>query len=330
MINSEKIFTINSPGEFERMALEIFRFQALHNPVYEKFLELIKCKPEGVTSNSQIPFLPIEFFKTHDILAVKPRTSNLKQITFTSSGTSGQEVSKHIVTDISVYDKSFRRGFELFYGPVKDYCVLALLPSYLEREGSSLVYMMDALIKESGHPQSGFYLHNHDALLKVLTELRVNAQKTLLIGVTYALLDFDETHAINFPELIVMETGGMKGKREEMIRADVHEQLKKGFGVSHIHSEYGMTELLSQAYSKGDGIFQTPPWMKIIIHQQHDLFTEAGEGQTGVISVIDLANIYSCSFITTQDVGRKHTDGSFEVLGRTDFSDLRGCNLLIS
>lgn len=330
MINSEKIFTINSPGEFERMALEIFRFQALHNPVYEKFLELIKCKPEGVTSNSQIPFLPIEFFKTHDILAVKPRTSNLKQITFTSSGTSGQEVSKHIVTDISVYEKSFRRGFELFYGPAKDYCMLALLPSYLEREGSSLVYMMDALIKESGHPQSGFYLHNHDELLKVLTELKAKAQKTILIGVTYALLDFAETHAINFPELIVMETGGMKGKREEMIRADVHAQLKKGFGVSRIHSEYGMTELLSQAYSSGEGIFQTPPWMKILIHQQHDLFTEAGEGQTGVISVIDLANIYSCSFISTQDVGRKYANGSFEVLGRTDFSDMRGCNLLIS
>lgn len=330
MINSEKIFTINSPGEFESAALEIFRFQALHNPVYEKFLELIKCKPEGVTAISQIPFLPIEFFKTHEVLAVKPRTSNLKQITFTSSGTSGQEVSKHIVTDISVYEKSFRKGFELFYGHAKDYCVLALLPSYLEREGSSLVYMMDTLIKDSCQPQSGFYLHNHDQLYKVLTELKAKAQKTILIGVTYALLDFSECHPLNFPELIVMETGGMKGKREEMIRADVHEVLKKGFGVSHIHSEYGMTELLSQAYSTGDGIFITPPWMKIIIHQQHDLFSEAGEGQTGVISVIDLANIYSCSFITTQDVGRKHANGSFEVLGRTDFSDVRGCNLLIS
>lgn len=328
MINSEKIFTINSPGEFERMALEIFRFQALHNPVYEKFLELIKCKPEGVTLTSQIPFLPIEFFKTHEVRAGS-QEERVKTKTFSSSGTSGQEVSKHIVTDISVYEKSFRKGFELFYGHAKDYCVLALLPSYLEREGSSLVYMMDALIKESDHQKSGFYLHNHDELLSVLTELKANAQKTLLIGVTYALLDFAETHAINFPELIVMETGGMKGKREEMIRADVHEHLKNGFGVSHIHSEYGMTELLSQAYSKQDGIFQTPPWMKIIIHQQHDLFSEAGEGQTGVISVIDLANIYSCSFITTQDVGRKHAGGSFEVLGRTDFSDVRGCNLMV-
>ena len=329
MINSEKIFSINSPKEFEGKAIEVFHFQALNNPVYKKYLELLKCNPELVISTSQIPFLPVEFFKSHDVLAVQPQTSNLKPETFSSSGTTGARQSRHFVTDISVYEKSFRKGFELFYGPVKDYCVLALLPSYLEREGSSLVYMMDALIKDSCHPQSGFYLHNHDQLFKVLTELKAAGKKTLLIGVTYALLDFAESHPIDFSQLIVMETGGMKGKREEMIRAEVHEKLKKGFGVSHIHSEYGMTELLSQAYSKGDGIFQTPPWMKIIIYQQHDLFTEACEGQTGVISVIDLANIYSCSFITTQDVGRKHADGSFEVLGRTDFSDVRGCNLMV-
>ncbi|MCX6274148.1 MAG: acyl transferase [Bacteroidetes bacterium] len=329
MAISTNAFLIDSPNEFEKAALEIFQFQALHNPVYKKYLELLKCNPESVTSTSQIPFLPVEFYKTHEVRA-RSQEERVKTKTFSSSGTSGQEVSKHFVEDISVYEKSFRKGFELFYGPVKDFCVLALLPSYLEREGSSLVYMMDTLIKDSGHPQSGFYLHNHDQLFNVLTELKAAGNKTILIGVTYALLDFAESHPIDFPQLIVMETGGMKGKREEMIRADVHEKLKKGFGVSHIHSEYGMTELLSQAYSKGDGIFQTPPWMKIIIHQQHDLFSEAGEGQTGVISVIDLANIYSCSFITTQDVGRKHADGSFEVLGRTDFSDVRGCNLMIS
>ncbi len=310
------------------MVLELFQFQALHNPVYKKYLELLKCKPGLVASTSQIPFLPVEFFKSHEI-NIKSQEPGIKTKTFDSSGTSGQEVSKHFVEDISVYEKSFRKGFELFYGPVKDFCVLALLPSYLEREGSSLVYMMDALIKDSGHPQSGFYLHNHHQLSEVLISLKEKKQKTLLLGVTYALLHFAESYPLDFPELIVMETGGMKGKREEMIRADVHEQLKGGFGVSHIHSEYGMTELLSQAYSGGDGIFKTPPWMKIIIHQQHDLFSEAGEGEAGVISVIDLANIYSCSFITTQDVGRKHANGSFEVLGRTDFSDLRGCNLMV-
>lgn len=310
------------------MALEIFRFQALHNPVYKKYLELLKCDPEEATATAQIPFLPIEFFKTHEI-RTETQESRVKTQTFTSSGTMGQEVSKHFINDITIYEKSFRRGFELFYGPVKDYCVLALLPSYLEREGSSLVYMMDALIKDSGHLQSRFYLHDHDQLFKVISELKEKGQRTMLVGVTYALLDFSLTHPLHFPELIVMETGGMKGKRGEMIRADVHEQLKTGFDVSHIHSEYGMTELLSQAYSKGEGIFQTPPWMKIMIHQQHDLFSEAGEGQTGVISVIDLANIYSCSFLTTQDLGRKNPDGTFEVLGRTDFSDVRGCNLMI-
>lgn len=328
MISPEKIFSIHSEEEFELLAIEVFQYQSHHNPVYKKYCELIKCKPDSVKSVSKIPFLPIEFFKTHEI-KIENQESGIKTRTFSSSGTTGQEVSKHFVADISIYEKSFRCGFQKFYGSVKEYCVLALLPSYLEREGSSLVYMMDELIKDSGYPESGFYLHNHQQLFDLLTELQNKKQKTILVGVTYALLDFVEQHQLSFPELIVMETGGMKGKREEMIRADVHEHLKKGFGVSHIHSEYGMTELLSQAYSKGDGIFYSPPWMKISIHQQHDLFSEAVEGQTGVISVIDLANIYSCSFITTQDVGRKHADGSFEVLGRTDFSDVRGCNLMV-
>ncbi len=335
MFATENIFKINSNVEFELIALEIFRLQSEYNPVYKKYLELIKCNPDMIKSVSDIPFLPVEFFKTHEIrtknqdIRTENQEARAKTKTFTSSGTTGQEVSKHIVADISVYQNSFRKGFELFYGHVNDYCILALLPFYLEREGSSLVYMMDALIKDSGHPQSGFYLHNHQQLSDVLLNLKEQNQKTLLLGVTYALLDFAGQHPVSFPELIIMETGGMKGKRDEMIRADVHEKLKKGFGISSVHSEYGMTELLSQAYSKGEGIFQTPPWMKIIIHQQQDLFSEANEGQTGVISVIDLANIYSCSFITTQDVGRKDSDGSFEVLGRTDFSDVRGCNLMV-
>ncbi|MEO8085730.1 MAG: acyl transferase [Bacteroidota bacterium] len=328
MFETEKIFSITSEIQFELLALEIFRFQAEHTAIYRKYLELLKCNPGRITSTSQIPFLPVEFYKSHEISS-ENQESRSKMKTFSSSGTTGQEVSKHFVSDISVYEKSFRKGFELFYGSVRDYCIIALLPSYLEREGSALVYMMDALSKDSQNSQSGFYLHNQQELFETLAELKNQKQKTLLLGVTYALIDFVENHPINFPDLIVMETGGMKGKRGEMIRADVHDKLCNGFGISSVHSEYGMTELLSQAYSSGYGIFHTPPWMKIVIHQQHDLFSEAGEGQTGVISVIDLANIYSCSFITTQDVGRKHADGSFEVLGRTDFSDVRGCNLLI-
>jgi phenylacetate-coenzyme A ligase PaaK-like adenylate-forming protein len=333
MINPEEIFSIDSAEAFTKKALEIFQFQSQQNPVYKKYLELLRWDVSSVRSVSEIPFLPIEFFKTHEIIT-QPQAPDFnpdryRDQIFTSSGTTGQAVSKHLVHDISIYEKSFTKCFELFYGPVNDYCILALLPNYLEREGSSLVYMMEKLIKDSDHPQSGFYLHEHQQLKSVLESLKTAKQKTFLLGVTYAMLDFAKMFPVNFPELIVMETGGMKGKREEMIRSDVHDNLKKGFGVTHIHSEYGMTELLSQAYSKGEGIFNCPPWMKIVIHQQHDLFTEEENGKTGVISVIDLANIYSCSFITTQDVGRMHADGSFEVLGRTDFSDMRGCNLMI-
>ena len=324
----EQIFQLSSSSEFDRYALEVFRFQSVRNEVYKKYLSLLGCNPDSILSVADIPFLPIEIFKTFDVVT-NAEDSNGASVTFTSSGTTGQNVSRHIVSDVTIYESSFRKGFEFFYGPVSDYCILALLPGYMEREGSSLVFMMDRLIKDSNHSKSGFYLHEHQQLKEVLESLKVAKQKTLLLGVTYALLDFAEAFPFHFPELIVMETGGMKGNREEMIRTDVHEILKKGFGVQHIHSEYGMTELLSQAYSKGEGIFYRPPWMKIVIRQQHDLFSEEDRGRTGVISVIDLANIYSCSFITTQDVGRVNEDGSFEVLGRTDFSDVRGCNLMV-
>jgi hypothetical protein len=334
-MTGQHIFEIRSASAFEKYAMEIFLFQSRHNPVYKKYLELIKCKSTNVSSISEIPFLPVEFFKTHDIKvgsADSNRENGLpggKSLMFTSSGTTGQELSRHVVADVRIYEMSFRKCFEMFYGPASEYCILALLPSYLERDGSSLVYMMDTLVRDSGRPQSGFFLHDHEKLCTVLAEQKKLGQKTLVLGVTYALLDFAEKHPLHFPELIVMETGGMKGKRPEMIRPDVHAVLKKAFGVRNVHSEYGMTELLSQAYSKGDGIFKTPPWMKIVVHQQSDLFSEAEPGQTGVISVIDLANVYSCSFITTQDVGRKHDDGTFEVLGRTDYSDVRGCNLMV-
>jgi len=328
MVDSDKIFSINSIDTFSSSALEIFKLQSRHNEVYKKYLSLLGCNPDLVQSVTEIPFLPIELFKTFDVVT-RVEDAQVSPVLFSSSGTTSQVVSRHIVSDISVYERSFRSGFEFFYGPVTDYCILALLPNYLEREGSSLVYMMDMLIKDSQHSHSGFYLHEHQQLKKLLESLKTAKQKTLLLGVTYALLDFAEAFPISFPELIVMETGGMKGKREEMIRSDVHDILKKGFGVNRIHSEYGMTELLSQAYSKGDGIFHCPPWMKIIVRQQHDLLSEEEPGKTGIISVIDLANINSCSFIATQDVGRKNSDGSFEVLGRTDFSDVRGCNLMV-
>jgi len=248
---------------------------------------------------------------------------------FSSSGTTGMVTSKHLVTDVSLYERSFMQGFKAFYGNIQDYTVLALLPSYLERDGSSLIYMVDHLIRESGDPQSGYFLYDHDALYAALQRQKLTNRKTLLIGVTYALLDFVEKYQIKFPGLIIMETGGMKGKRPEMLREELHNQLKEGFGVAAIHSEYGMTELLSQAYSKAEGIFACPPWMKILIRDTNDPLTILPQGRTGGLNIIDLANLNSCSFIATQDLGKTLGDGTFEVLGRFDNSDIRGCNLLV-
>ncbi|MEO6849860.1 MAG: acyl transferase, partial [Mucilaginibacter sp.] len=252
------------------------------------------------------------------------------QATFTSSGTTGMFNSRHLVTDLIWYEESFRKAFELFYGDIEDHCILALLPSYLEREGSSLIYLAEDLVKRSGNPDSGFYLYNHEDLFKQLKKQQEAKKPTLLIGVTFALLDFVEHCPIDFSQLIVMETGGMKGRRKEMIREELHQTLCKGFGVNAIHSEYGMTELLSQAYSKGDGIFNCPPWMKVIARDTNDPISTVEHGKTGGINVIDLANSNSCAFIATQDLGKVYADGSFEVLGRFDDSDVRGCNLLIA
>lgn len=281
---------------------------------------------DAVKNIAQIPFLPISFFKTHTI---QSNTAQPETI-FTSSGTTGIITSRHFVTDIDWYRQSFRKAFELFYSDIKKYAILALLPSYLEREGSSLIYMADDLIKQSENPDSGFYLYNHDELYHKLISQQQAGKPTLLIGVTFALLDFVEQYQINFPELIVMETGGMKGRRKEMIREELHAQLCAGFNVSAIHSEYGMTELLSQAYSKGNGIFNCPQWMQVLIRDTNDPLSLIGQGKTGGINVIDLANINSCSFIATQDLGKQYADGSFEVLGRFDNADIRGCNLLIA
>jgi phenylacetate-coenzyme A ligase PaaK-like adenylate-forming protein len=323
-----KVFEITSEKQFEEYALQVFQFQAEKNSVYKSYLKILKKDPSEIKSITDIPFLPIEFFKTAKVFSASI-FSKLAAQTFTSSGTTGSEPGKHIVADISLYEKSFRKSFELFYGDINQYCVLALLPSYLEREGSSLIFMVDDLIKQSGNADSGFYLHNIDELASKLKLLKERKQKTILIGVSYALVDFVEKYQINFPGLIVMETGGMKGRRKEIVREELHEILSNGFGADKIHSEYGMTELLSQAYSKGNGIFRTPPWMKIRIRDINDPMTLLSQNKTGGISVIDLANYYSCSFIASQDLGKLHEDGSFEVLGRFDESDIRGCNLMV-
>ncbi len=319
------IFSIGSQKEFEKITLKVFRHQYEHNQVYQDFCSLLKKDKTNVKSLEEIPFLPIQFFKSHAVLS----SSKPIQETFTSSGTSGMVSSKHLVTDLSLYKQSFRKAFSQFYGNSEDYVILALLPSYLEREGSSLIYMVNDLIESSNHPESGFYLHNYDELVQQLIKIDSSGQNILLIGVTYALLDVVEKQTFQLKNSIIMETGGMKGKRKEIIREELHEILGNGFGVSAIHSEYGMTELLSQAYSLGNGIFECPPWMQILIRDTEDALTYVDFGKTGGINVIDLANINSCSFIATQDLGKKYPNHSFEVLGRFDSSDIRGCNLMV-
>lgn len=325
MIPASDIFNISSQKQFEKIALKVFRFQYENNIVYRQFCELLKVEKGSVKSIKEIPFLPIQFFKSHDVLS----DENQVQETFTSSGTTGMITSRHLVTDITLYEESYRKAFSEFYGNIEDYAVLALLPSYLERQGSSLIYMVEDLIKLSNNANSGFYLHNHDELIDKLIELEKQEQNVILIGVTYALLDLIEKRKFNFNNTIIMETGGMKGKRKEMIREELHQQLCHGFGVAAIHSEYGMTELLSQAYSLGNGVFECPSWMNILIRDTEDALTYVESGKTGGINVIDLANINSCSFIATQDLGKKYPNNSFEVLGRFDNSDIRGCNLMV-
>jgi phenylacetate-coenzyme A ligase PaaK-like adenylate-forming protein len=307
------------------MALKVFRFQYENNLVYREFCDFLKTDVQKVKTIQQIPFLPIQFFKSHEVVS----NSNPIQTTFISSGTTGMVTSKHLVTNVSIYEESYRKAFSQFYGNIEDYVVLALLPSYLEREGSSLIHMVDDLIQLSNHPESGFYLHNYDELIEKIIQLDQSGQNVILIGVTYALLDLIEKQSFQLENTIIMETGGMKGKRKEMIREELHQELCNGFGVKSIHSEYGMTELLSQAYSLGDGIFECPSWMQISIRDTEDALSYIREGKTGGINVIDLANINSCSFIATQDLGKKYSNGSFEVVGRFDHSDIRGCNLMV-
>lgn len=308
---------------FEKRALRLFQLQAEKCTVYKNYLSLLNTNISNVKSIQDIPFLPIEFFKSHTVKTSEKITEKI----FNSSGTTGQKVSRHYVDDLSVYETSFTLGFNHFYGNPKDYRILALLPSYLEREGSSLVYMCDKLILKSQHPQSGFYLNNLDELYKTLHQH--SDRKTLLIGVSYALLDLAELSPFNLKNTIVMETGGMKGKRKEMVKSELHSILQQSFGTKFIHSEYGMTELLSQAYSKGMGQFETPHWMKVLIRDIEDPLSYVEYGRSGGINIIDLANMHSCAFIATQDLGKRHDNEKFEVLGRFENSDVRGCNLLI-
>lgn len=319
------IFDIKTPAEFELQALNVYRFQYHNNEVYHTYCGYLGKDTETVKRVADIPFLPIGFFKSKRISS----GNRDPEVIFSSSGTTGSTTSKHYVASLAVYQKSYRKAFEQFYGKIEEYCILALLPSYLERKGSSLIYMVDDLIQKSGHQDSGFYLDDLSSLYEKIRQLDSKGQKTLLIGVSFALLDFVEHFPMKLTNTVIMETGGMKGRRKELIRAELHQQLSKGFGVPTIHSEYGMTELLSQAYSSGNGIFKTPPWMKILIRDTEDPLSLQKAGKTGGLNVIDLANIHSCSFIATQDLGKKHQDGSFEILGRFDNSDIRGCNLMV-
>ena len=322
----DRVFSVKKTG-FENLALEIFRFQYEANRVYNSYVNTLTIPPSSVDSIEKIPFLPVSFFKTGEIKTGKFTAD----VIFESSGTTQTGKSRHHLKDASIYTDSFTRGFENLYGKINEWCIIGLLPSYLEKENSSLVFMVDNLIKMTHHSQSGFYLYDFEKLNETLAALESLKQKTLLIGVTYALLDFAEQFPMSLTHAIIMETGGMKGRREELTRMEVHERLKKAFDKNEIHSEYGMTELLSQAYAKREGRFQCPPWMKVMIRDEDDpLLVQRSEFGivSGAINIIDLANVYSCSFIATDDIGRLYPDESFEVLGRIDGSDLRGCSLL--
>ncbi|WP_375240460.1 acyl transferase [Polaribacter sp.] len=322
---TDKIFNIHTAEEFNQVALEVFKHQFKNNRVYRSFCDLLYIHPSDISKVEEIPFLPIQFFKSKKVIASLDEVDTV----FTSSGTTGSITSKHYVTDVNLYKESYLKGFDYFYGNIEDYTVLALLPNYLERTGSSLVFMVDDLIKKSKKPESGFYLNNLEELAKKLKELDAKGEKVLLIGVSFALLDLIDLHQFELNNTIVMETGGMKGRRKELVREELHKILKSGFGVDEIHSEYGMTELLSQGYSKGNGIFNTPPWMQILTRDTEDALSINSHGKNGGINVIDLANYNSCSFIATQDLGKVYTDNSFEIIGRFDNSDIRGCNLMV-
>jgi phenylacetate-coenzyme A ligase PaaK-like adenylate-forming protein len=326
----KEVFNVNNAG-FEALALKVFLFQYKGNPLYNQYCKTLNILPGDVKHIQDIPFLPIQFFKSREITT----TSVIPEIIFESSGTTGSVNSKHLIKDLSLYEESFLKSFRQFYGDISQYCIIGLLPSYLEKGNSSLVYMVNELIKRSGSPLSGFYLNEDGKLYHSLLLNEANGKKTMIIGVTYALLDFAEKYSTRLSHSIVIETGGMKGRRKELTREEVHTALKQRLGIPEVHSEYGMTELLSQAWSSKNGLFNCPPWMKILVRAEDDPFDISSNTMvrekfsTGVINIIDLANLYSCSFIATDDMGKLYSDGSFEVLGRMDNSDIRGCGLMI-
>lgn len=325
MHNFEKIFDIKNHSEFKKQCLDIYNFQYENNMVYQNYCNMICEDPTDVNEINKIPFLPISFFKTKKILS----TDNFEKV-FYSSGTTTNSRSKHFISSLKLYQKSFINNFKLNYSDITQYTILALLPNYYDNKDSSLIYMIEKLIKLSKSKESGFFLDDYINLSKKLIELDAKKErKTILIGVPYALLDMIDFNQFQLNNTIIMETGGMKGRRKEMVRTELHEKLKRGFGVSKIHSEYGMTELLSQAYSKGDGIFKTPSWMKVIIRDINDAQNLDFNKKSGAINIIDLANYNSCSFIATDDMGKHVNDDEFELIGRVDNSDIRGCNLLV-
>ncbi len=323
--NLENFWEINSRSNFDALALKTFAFQYQNNYVYRSFCDLINCNPVDVVKFEDIPYLPISFFKSKRVCSFREDKAKY----FSSSATKGESPSKHFYRHLEDYKMSFRKGFEYFYGPVEDYVVLALLPSYLEREGSSLIYMTNDMINNSHQAESGFYLYQFELLKEQLNQLEDKGKKTILLGVSFALLDLAEQYSFDLKNTIVMETGGMKGRRKELTRVALHQRLNKAFGCNKIHSEYGMTEMLSQAYSKGDGIFECPPWMNIYARENQDPFTQLPLGQSGGLNITDLANRESCAFIATEDLGKVYSEQRFEVLGRFDTSEIRGCNLMV-
>ena len=323
--NSNKIFEIKNEIDFLNCSLELFNYQYTNCNIYKKYCITRNCNPNNVLTLDSIPFLPIQFFKRFPII----NKNKKPQIEFTSSGTTSSNRSTHYISDVSIYRTSFLKGFTKFYGNVSDYCFLALLPSYLERDGSSLVFMVSELIKQTKQNGSGFYLNNHEELFNMIKKNELDNIKTILIGVSFALITFSEKYRFPLKNTIIMETGGMKGHGKEIPREDLHLLFKSAFSLQNIHSEYGMTELLSQAYAQKNGHFKTPSWMKVLVRDTNDPLSLIPDGKTGGINIIDLANFNSCSFLALQDLGKINGDGTFEVLGRFDFSDLRGCNLMV-
>jgi len=321
----QSIFSVNSEQDFNETALGIFYFQYAHNTVYRSFVDKLQRRPQNILRVDDIPFLPVEFFKSSRVVSF----SGAPEKVFRSSGTTGMTRSLHEVFSLALYRESLLNAFRLFYGEIRDYCVVALAPSCIERPDSSLVFMVNEFIQASGSPESGFYQGEASLLRPALKKVRDSGRKLLLFGLSHALLDLAEKMPVSLEGSMVMETGGMKGRKTEITRQELHRILCASFQLGHIHSEYGMTELLSQSYSSGEGRFLCPPWLKVFIRQVNDPLSEAAEGETGGINIIDLANLYSCSFLATGDLGRKHKDGSFEVLGRFDASDMRGCNLML-